>query len=333
MASYLLAWLFCFYNPSPFQPKPIQQADKSVKVNGTCYDIATAVRLKVKATALLESRKVSLGESDDLGIFHLQIPDSTNFLVFESLGYQPVTVPVSLGSEAGSKLEFSFAVPMAAVDSQRLELATQVIINFFYLDSLNLDYRLTNAGNPKQFASFRGFYSHKRKLESSFRFGSLDNSDNYNLKPGNYIFTGHSTDGQLIVNEEVTVKEGLNFKSVVVKKPEESLDPATLYFEQSSYSLQSATKDALDSVAQFLLKNRDKAVQITGHTDNVGKRNLNVILSEYRARRTVNYLERKGVPSDQIIFKWQGPDSPAAPNDVEENKAKNRRVVIEVIPK
>lgn len=330
MVAYVIALLFCLYGKGTFESESIQQADKSVKVHGSCYDIATAVNIKIEATAIFGSRKVRLGESDHSGIFHLRVPDSTNFLVFESVGYQPVTVPVNLGSEAGSKAEFNFSVPMAAVDSQQVELATQVSIDFFYSDSLNIDYMFTDADNPKRFSAFSGFHVYQKKLASSINLGSVDN---YNLRPGRYILTGRTADGRLVVNESVTIEKGLNFKSVLVKKPEESVNPATLYFEQSSYALQSATKEALDSIAQFLLNNQNKAVQITGHTDDVGKRNLNVILSEYRARRTVNYLERKGVPSDQIIFKWQGPDSPAAPNDVEENKAKNRRVVIEAIPK
>jgi len=44
-----------------------------------------------------------------------------------------------------------------------------------------------------------------------------------------------------------------------------------------------------------------------------------------------SYLERKGVPVSQLVVQWKGAALPVESNDVEDNKAKNRRVEIEVI--
>ena len=104
----------------------------------------------------------------------------------------------------------------------------------------------------------------------------------------------------------------------------------TLYFDQSSYILRTGTKPTLDSISEFLRKQRNFKAQVTGHTDNVGNRNLNISLSEYRARVVANYLQQKGVQPRQIIYKWKGPDLPVASNDKEANRVNNRRVEIEI---
>jgi outer membrane protein OmpA-like peptidoglycan-associated protein len=148
----------------------------------------------------------------------------------------------------------------------------------------------------------------------------------------------------ILGREKYIVVPGLNLKSMhvagiskkpplqpeteIVKIATPSPDGRTLYFDQSSYNLRSSTKQTLDSISEFLRSQRNLQAHLTGHTDNVGPRNLNVSLSEYRARVVANYLLQRGVKPGQIIFKWKGPDSPIASNHSEEHKTKNRRVEI-----
>jgi outer membrane protein OmpA-like peptidoglycan-associated protein len=68
------------------------------------------------------------------------------------------------------------------------------------------------------------------------------------------------------------------------------------------------------------------AVEISGHTDNVGKKSTNVKLSQKRADAVKAWLVSKGVDAARITTKGYGPDQPIAPNDTPENKRKNRRI-------
>ncbi|GAA4412689.1 hypothetical protein GCM10023187_40180 [Nibrella viscosa] len=86
----------------------------------------------------------------------------------------------------------------------------------------------------------------------------------------------------------------------------------------------------LDSISAFLVSQPDKVIRVTGYTDTIGKRDQNLALSEFRARTVVNYLQQKGVKPGQINITRKGPDSPVSPNGSEEDKVKNRRVVIEI---
>ena len=52
-------------------------------------------------------------------------------------------------------------------------------------------------------------------------------------------------------------------------------------------------------------------------------------LSEARAQAVADYLVGHGIAADRITVPGRGETAPAHPNDGDENRAKNRRVVIE----
>ncbi len=74
-------------------------------------------------------------------------------------------------------------------------------------------------------------------------------------------------------------------------------------------------------------------IQISGHTDNVGKPADNLKLSLGRAVSVVNYLLSKGVRNDRLTFKGYGETKPIADNKIEAGKAMNRRTELSVTSK
>jgi OOP family OmpA-OmpF porin len=69
-----------------------------------------------------------------------------------------------------------------------------------------------------------------------------------------------------------------------------------------------------------------KRIEIVGHTDNSGSRALNLALSQSRAETVKSYLAGKGINPATLSAVGVGPDQPVAPNDKEENRARNRRI-------
>jgi outer membrane protein OmpA-like peptidoglycan-associated protein len=67
-------------------------------------------------------------------------------------------------------------------------------------------------------------------------------------------------------------------------------------------------------------------VEISGHTDNVGKKSSNVKLSQKRADSVRSWFISKGVDPKRMTAKGYGPDKPIVPNDTPENKRLNRRI-------
>lgn len=104
-----------------------------------------------------------------------------------------------------------------------------------------------------------------------------------------------------------------------------------VYFDQSSYVLRPESYPQLNKLVKTLLSTPKLVIEIAGHTDNVGDRRLNRTLSEQRAKIITNYLVRSGIPEKRLQYTGYGDSHPAAPNDSEENKRKNRRVEFVVL--
>ncbi|MFC5408107.1 OmpA family protein [Larkinella bovis] len=104
-----------------------------------------------------------------------------------------------------------------------------------------------------------------------------------------------------------------------------------VYFDQSSYILRKESYPQLDRLLNTLRSYPRLVIEIAGHTDNVGDRRLNQSLSENRARVITNYLVQRGIAENRLQFQGYGDTRPAAPNDNEANKKKNRRVEFTVL--
>ena len=85
-------------------------------------------------------------------------------------------------------------------------------------------------------------------------------------------------------------------------------------------------KAALDSVASFLKQQPNRKVAITGYAENIGSRDKNLTLSEFRAKTVATYLIQKGVQTTQMKTVWKGAE-------MIEKAAKNRRVLLRILPK
>jgi len=104
-----------------------------------------------------------------------------------------------------------------------------------------------------------------------------------------------------------------------------------VYFDQSSYVLRPASYPQLDKLVRTLVITPKLVIEIAGHTDNVGDRRLNQALSENRARIITSYLINNGILESRLRHAGYGSSKPAAPNDTEDNKRKNRRVEFVVL--
>lgn len=338
MFFYVLAWIISFYGNPPQQPT-VARSTNSVRIYGTCYNAGTGVDLKVRAFALFRKSRMTLGESSDAGDFDFQIPDSTKYLSFECKGFRTATIPVRFLGAMASDTKFRIGVPMSTKESLPVQPMNQLVLCFTMLDSLDVTCEVKEIDNSDHVITF------------NFKRGRPPSTVTIrDFKQGSYVLTASTADGRTLLNEEMTAGLGINFKAVYLKKPNESKEPTvaktadkapvnpfdtktSLYFEQSSYELRKETKASLDSIARLLLVQPNLVAYLTGYTDNVGKRELNVTLSEYRARMVEGYLRQKGIPSTRLVSAGKGPDSSVVANDPEEARSKSRRVVIQLSPR
>ncbi|GAB4334183.1 MAG: hypothetical protein OHK0038_10990 [Flammeovirgaceae bacterium] len=105
-----------------------------------------------------------------------------------------------------------------------------------------------------------------------------------------------------------------------------------IFFERSSYALLDKSKTELNKVVQFLQTHPEVRIEISGHTDNVGDMTANMQLSRMRAEAVMDFLIKNGgIDKKRIEAKGYGETQPIAPNDTEENKAKNRRIEFKIL--
>lgn len=98
-------------------------------------------------------------------------------------------------------------------------------------------------------------------------------------------------------------------------------------FATNSYELDKKAIRILEEFYEFLIANKHIKIEIQGHTDDVGTRNDNLVLSENRARVVYEYLVKKGIPSTRMTYRGFGPDRPIASNQTDSGRALNRRTV------
>jgi outer membrane protein OmpA-like peptidoglycan-associated protein/uncharacterized membrane protein YeaQ/YmgE (transglycosylase-associated protein family) len=106
-----------------------------------------------------------------------------------------------------------------------------------------------------------------------------------------------------------------------------------LNFDGSSIKTTPATETAVKIMSTLLKAFPGVEVRIEGHTDNAGDPVGNQRLSLERANAVKDLLVKAGVPADRINTEGFGSEKPIAPNDTEENRAKNRRIEIRLVKK
>ena len=85
----------------------------------------------------------------------------------------------------------------------------------------------------------------------------------------------------------------------------------------------------LDELSIYMQENNAK-ITVTGHTDNVGTAKRNKKVGLRRAKKVLNLLVKRGVPSEKIEAKSRGEMSPIEDNETSEGREKNRRVEITI---
>ncbi|MDC8002647.1 OmpA family protein [Aureisphaera galaxeae] len=112
-----------------------------------------------------------------------------------------------------------------------------------------------------------------------------------------------------------------------------------LLFESGSWAVNTRGQEAVVALGRVLAQNKEIAVLIEGHTDNVpygGNGNIknNWDLSTKRATAIVNILAQdRGIPKENLTAAGRGEYAPIVSNATSEGRAKNRRIEVILTPK
>lgn len=128
---------------------------------------------------------------------------------------------------------------------------------------------------------------------------------------------------------EINVEKGVVFISIADK----------LLFKSGSYEVTDKAKGVLAKVAKVVNDKPDFECMVEGHTDNVPFNGSGILLDNWdlSVKRSTSIIRvltgQLGVKPEQLIAAGRSSYIPLVANDTAENKARNRRTRIVVLPK
>jgi outer membrane protein OmpA-like peptidoglycan-associated protein len=137
--------------------------------------------------------------------------------------------------------------------------------------------------------------------------------------------------------QEKKLRDRLAGVGVGVQKDKETgaitlIMPGNITFPTGQNSVRADFYPVLDAVADVLKEYNKTSISISGHTDNVGRDDYNMNLSQERASSVAQYLVSRGVAGGRISATGYGKSQPIADNSTESGRSQNRRVEIQINP-
>ncbi len=143
-------------------------------------------------------------------------------------------------------------------------------------------------------------------------------SEGYMFFSENFSLTGITTEvAPFIMNislNPITIGETIVLKNI--------------FFDTGKHQLKPESIAELKKLVEFLEHNPSLAIEVSGHTDNIGGKDFNLELSRNRAKAVYTFLKENGISPERLSFTGHGFSKPIATNDTEEGRAQNRRTEI-----
>jgi OOP family OmpA-OmpF porin len=102
-------------------------------------------------------------------------------------------------------------------------------------------------------------------------------------------------------------------------------------FDTGKDTIRPVSEPVLENALIVLVEYPRTRIEISGHSDDVGKREDNVDLSKKRAESVKKWFVAKGVDANRIETRGVGPDEPVADNKTAAGKQKNRRIEFKLV--
>ena len=118
---------------------------------------------------------------------------------------------------------------------------------------------------------------------------------------------------------ELTVEEKLSAELIEVGD--------RIFFGYDASTISDDSSEILQQQYQFLIRNSELSITITGHCDERGTREYNLALGERRANSAKDYLMTYGISSDRISVLSYGKERPVDAGSNPLAWSKNRRSV------
>jgi outer membrane protein OmpA-like peptidoglycan-associated protein len=130
-------------------------------------------------------------------------------------------------------------------------------------------------------------------------------------------------------NTQTKIADCFDPDSIKIVSPNQKFIVRRVNFALSSFELSDSTKQEINKIALFMKKNSKFNLNIIGHTDSIGTKPYNQILSEKRAEAVCQYLVSLGIEKSRLTSEGKGEEQPLDEKLLKKNFGLNRRVEFE----
>lgn len=188
------------------------------------------------------------------------------------------------------------------------------------VDSVSLELKNITTNETTKISVNGGKYVSALTLEDSDDVLITFNKDGYAFNSHYISSTDESFSGPAKMDVEINkLESGKTFEL------------NNIYFATDSFNINKVTKSILTEFSNYLKENSHLKLLISGHTDDVGNKEDNLILSTNRARSVYNFLVESGVDESRLSYKGFGEDRPIYDNSTRKGRAKNRRTECTIV--
>lgn len=157
-------------------------------------------------------------------------------------------------------------------------------------------------------------------LPSGKNYGIAIEAEGYLFHSENFVIPADA--GYKSVEKNIYLKRIEIGKAVVLRN---------IFFDTNKYELRPESQSELERLEEILTENPGIRMEISGHTDSDGSADLNQRLSENRAKSVVEFLVKRGIAEDRLIYTGYGSTQPIADNLTAQGKQLNRRTEFKII--
>ncbi|CAM1334327.1 OmpA family protein [Tenacibaculum aestuariivivum] len=175
---------------------------------------------------------------------------------------------------------------------------------------------LARAISFKNYVAQRGIPTKVIDIEGELNDNMVVDTNNI-IKNPLKISVGKSKDYSKLINS-------------IIKEIESN--PLLLNFNsgQTSLNFTPNQRRKIVNISTYLDKVNNASCLITGHTDNIGTANRNLMIGKQRAEFIKAYLTRSGILKNRINTISKGETEPIESNTTKEGRAKNRRSIVTI---
>ena len=217
-----------------------------------------------------------------------------------------------------------FRIPSSFKNGPSCTFLTGIVFDAVSKQRIQANVELVNMGTNKTEFS----------MESDKEFGSytavVQQAKKYAMfvSKAGYLFQSFALDLDSVSNPETGVKKDIYLEPI---RSGASIVLNNLFFESGKADLLPASLLELRKIGRLLSINPNMQIEISGHTDNVGKDSDNQILSQKRAIAVVEHLSKQGIVKTRLKSVGFGETRALNDNNDETKRLINRRIEFKVL--